>query len=70
MPIPPWFILYFIAVLAANLLVVWIVIRRTALDTDADDDGTGRGRVRCPECETENDARFQFCESCLEDLTA
>lgn len=68
MPIPEWFIPYFAVVLVANLLVVWVVIRRTAVDRDADDESGGRGRVRCPECDTENEAWYQFCESCLDEL--
>lgn len=68
MPIPEWFVLYFAAVLVGNLIVVWLVIRRTSLDTGEDDEEGGRGRVRCPECNAENEARFQFCESCLGEL--
>ena len=68
MPIPEWFLLYFPVILAFNLLVVWLVIKRTSYTPDEGDEEGGRGRVACPECGTENEARFQFCESCLTDL--
>lgn len=69
LPIPEWFLGYFAVILLANLLVVWIVIRRTSLDPEADDESPGGGQVRCPECDTSNEARFRFCESCLHDLS-
>lgn len=68
MPVPEYFLWYFPAILLFNLVVVWYVIRRSSLDRDADDDSGGSGGIRCPECQAENDAWFQFCGSCLEEL--
>lgn len=67
MVIPTWFIGYFLAILGFNLLVVWLVIRRTAIDRD-DTDEPGGGIVRCEACGEENEGRFQFCQSCLNEL--
>lgn len=70
MPVPLTYVAYFMAVLVANLVVVWLVIKRTSLDRGSEDEAGGEGRVRCPECGRENDAWYQFCESCLEDLSS
>ena len=67
MPFPDWLLWYLPAIFLFNLLVVWLVIRRSSPDT-SDDDTPGGGRIQCPDCQTENDARFQFCRSCLEEL--
>ena len=67
MVIPTWFIGYFVAILGFNLLVVWLVIRRTAVDRDSADE-PGGGIVKCESCDTENEGSFLFCESCLEEL--
>lgn len=68
MPVPSWFLWYLPVILLANLLFVWYVIQRSDVKRENDDDGPGRGTVRCPECSNENEARFQFCRSCLTEL--
>lgn len=69
MPLPEWLLWYLPAIFLFQLLIVWYVIKRSGRAGETTR-GTPveRESITCPRCETENQASYRFCRSCVEEL--
>ncbi len=67
MPIPEWFIGYFVGIAALQLMMFWYLIRRRGGTSERAAE-LEEGEVVCPKCDTRNDTSYRYCRSCVGEL--